>query len=123
MIYLIDDDDIQNLINTKVISLVSGNVPVKSFTSAEEGLKSILNDQEPNVIFLDINMPIMNGWDFLDAYVQNNLEVPVYMLSSSINQKDIDKSQTYEVVKGFISKPLIIERLKSILTENRLIPA
>ena len=49
------------------------------------------------MIFLDINMPKMNGWDFLDAYIKLENKVRVYMLSSSINSKDIQKSETYDV--------------------------
>jgi response regulator of citrate/malate metabolism len=70
------------------------------------------------MIFLDINMPKMNGWDFLDAYQQVEDKVKVYMLSSSINSKDIQKSETYEVVNGFICKPLVVEKLSEILKEE-----
>lgn len=120
MIYLIDDDEIQNLINTKVISIVAEGIQVKAFTSAETALNALKEkvDGLPNMIFLDINMPKMNGWDFLDAYQQVEDKVKVYMLSSSINSKDIQKSETYEVVNGFICKPLVVEKLSEILKEE-----
>ncbi|MBO6517961.1 MAG: response regulator [Bacteroidia bacterium] len=121
MIFLIDDDDIQNLINTKVISLVSDQHPVKAFTSAEMALETLSAGEQPKLIFLDINMPKMNGWDFLDVYHERNLPIDVYMLSSSINNKDIEKSKTYESVKGFICKPLVVEKLTEILKEENLI--
>ncbi len=122
MIFLIDDDDIQNLINTKVISLVAADREVKAYTSAELALNMLSGqDAHPELIFLDINMPKMNGWDFLDAYKEIGSPVKVYMLSSSINNKDIEKSKTYDIVQGFISKPLIVERLTDILqTEGML---
>lgn len=117
MIYLIDDDDIQNLINTRVIGIVDGGIEVISFTSAEEALNDLRDKADlPCLIFLDINMPKMNGWDFLDLYQKEDRTVKVYMLSSSINNKDIEKSKQYTVVQGFISKPLVVEKLAEILS-------
>ena len=122
MIYLIDDDEIQNLINTRVISIVSEGIEVKAFTSAEIALSDLKGKQDglPDMIFLDINMPKMNGWDFLDAYQNEENQVKVYMLSSSINNKDIQKSETYEIVNGFICKPLVVEKLSEILKSEGL---
>jgi CheY-like chemotaxis protein len=122
MIFLIDDDDIQNLINTRVISLVTADHEVKAFTSAEQALQLLTDEQNyPDLIFLDINMPKMNGWGFLDAYKEIGSPVKVYMLSSSINNKDIEKSKTYDIVQGFISKPLIVERLSEILQTEKML--
>jgi CheY-like chemotaxis protein len=63
----------------------------------------------PDVIVLDINMPVMDGWQFLDEYVEfakeNGLNIPVCMLSSTINQMDFDKAKLYEPVKHFFTKP------------------
>ncbi len=122
MIFLIDDDDIQNLINTRVISIVNSDVHVRAFTSAEEALKTLAttSDEPPQLIFLDINMPKMNGWDFLDDYQNNKYPTKVYMLSSSINEKDIKKSETYDSVHGFICKPLVVEKLAEILKKENL---
>jgi response regulator of citrate/malate metabolism len=122
MIYLIDDDEIQNLINTRVISIVADHVKVKAFTSAENALSDLKENagDMPEMIFLDINMPKMNGWDFLEAYQTLENKVKVYMLSSSINNKDIQKSETYEVVNGFICKPLVVEKLSEILQTEGL---
>ncbi len=122
MIYLIDDDEIQNLINTRVISIVSDGIEVKAFTSAENALANLKSKQDglPDMIFLDINMPKMNGWDFLDAYESEENKVKVYMLSSSINNKDIQKSETYDIVNGFICIPLVVEKLAEILKSEGL---
>ena len=119
MIHLIDDDDIQNLINTRVIGIVDGGIEVVSFTSAEIALEGLRKKEElPRLIFLDINMPKMNGWDFLEVYQKENRTVKVYMLSSSINNKDIEKSKQYSIVQGFISKPLVVEKLAEILANE-----
>jgi CheY-like chemotaxis protein len=122
MILFIDDDEIQNLINTKVASLVKPDLKVKSLTSAEIALEMLDgNTEKPLLIFLDINMPKMNGWDFLDAYMLQNGDVTVYMLSSSINQMDIERANSYEIVKDFICKPLMIDTFRHILTENNIL--
>jgi len=121
MIVLIDDDEIQNLINGKVISIVNASIEVKAFTSAEKALNALTtSDLSPKLLFLDINMPKMNGWDFLDAYSKEEVQIPVYMLSSSINDKDIKRAEGYQIVRSFISKPLVMKRLQDILAENNM---
>ncbi|MDO7742963.1 MAG: response regulator, partial [Pedobacter sp.] len=70
----------------------------------------------PDLIFLDINMPIMTGWEFLVEYekLSINKMIPVYMLSSSIFQNDIDKAKTFPNVKDFMSKPMSNNQLINI---------
>lgn len=119
MVYLIDDDDIQNLINSKIIELVDADVESNVFEGGESALNSLRNNDEelPNVIFLDINMPRMSGWDFMEEYVKLDLNIPVYIVTSSINKQDKEKSETYSDVKGFISKPLTKERVVEIFAD------
>jgi len=120
MIFLIDDDEIQNLINSKVIEVTASGFDVQAFTSAEKALEVLESGESPSLIFLDINMPKMNGWDFLDACGTKGLKPRTYMLSSSINNKDIARSETYDIVRGFICKPLVVERLQEILCTEQL---
>ncbi len=67
-------------------------------------------EEYPDLIVLDINMPVMDGWQFLDAFSElnktTNIKIPVCMLSSTINQIDFDKSKTYRAVQHFFTKPL-----------------
>ncbi|MOA46085.1 hypothetical protein D3C78_1685550 [compost metagenome] len=67
-------------------------------------------------------MPILNGWEFLDAYEELHISknINMYMLSSSVYENDIEKAKTYLKVKGFISKPLSIERLIELFKELQL---
>ena len=71
----------------------------------------------PHLMLIDINMPVLNGWEFLEAYEKLGVpqKVDMYMLSSSVYENDIEKAKTYTKVKGFISKPLSIERLTELL--------
>ncbi len=75
-------------------------------------------DDLPDMIFLDLNMPIMNGWDFLDRFIsiQNTITkpIPIYVISSSIDPVDISKSRKYLSVKDYIIKPMTKLALQKI---------
>ncbi len=69
----------------------------------------------PDYILLDINMPIMNGWEFLDEYKRLNIDprgkTKIYIISSSVFSNDINKARSYPLVKDFISKPLNVDKI------------
>ena len=73
------------------------------------------------MILIDINMPVMNGWEFIEAYEALAIEhkVDMYILSSSVYENDIEKTKSYKAVKGFISKPLSMERLTELVNAIR----
>jgi CheY-like chemotaxis protein len=120
MIYLIDDDDIQNIINHKIIQLVDSNITIQTFSGAQAALQALEETKKlPKLIFLDINMPRMNGWDFLEIYEQTDIGVPVYILTSSINNMDRERSVGYSSVRGFLSKPLSAESVRAIILQHK----
>ena len=121
--WLIDDNELDNFLNERVITLnkFSDNVVVfNSARKAFEALEEIIRIGEnfPNYIFLDLNMPEMDGWEFLECYHQLPDELKhnckLFMLSSSFNIGDIDRSKEQEDVRNFISKPLSAEDLFAI---------
>lgn len=112
---LIDDDDIFNFLNKKVLEKSGQSNTITIHTSAREGLDylaGIMDDEEkwPQVILLDIRMPGMDGFEFLD--ILKNMDekflkqVKVFMLTSSIDDRDKRKSEIFPFVYGYFSKPL-----------------
>jgi PAS domain S-box-containing protein len=116
-IWFIDDDVINNLLNERLLKKHFPAIVCKTFSDAEKAFDELNSNSEklPDAIFLDINMPVMNGWDFLDNMHSKNLSLIVYMLTSSIDPKDQEKAMAYSAVKDFISKPLKEERLRNII--------
>ena len=77
----------------------------------------------PDYILLDINMPIMNGWEFLDEYKRLNIDPAgkskIFIISSSVFSNDINKARSYPLVKSFISKPLSVEKIKEMFEMDK----
>jgi CheY-like chemotaxis protein len=115
-IWLIDDDNITNMLNRYFLEEHYPSLEIRSFIYASEALEELKQGGDnPNFILLDINMPGMNGWEFLDGLQQSEIsssKLPIiYMLSSSLDPEDEAKARKSALVKGFISKPLEVEKL------------
>lgn len=116
---LVDDDPVNNVLNSRLIRKVFGcDVHICQQATEALALLKAGGGMLPDVIFLDINMPVMDGFDLLDELTKSPGVLPescrVYILTSSIDPQDYEKSQSYGLVRGFISKPLsrqILERL------------
>lgn len=123
-IFLIDDDPITNFIHTKIIQGCF-SFTVTAFTNAMDALVELGKCQAsgfhsmPALIFLDINMPHMDGWEFLDEVKKLSGELfksyNVVMVTSSLDREDIERSKTYACVKEFISKPLTVQTIKDLV--------
>jgi len=108
-ILMIDDNELDLLISRKLISKQVEALEFLEYTKASEAL-SFLKQQQRNefdAILLDLNMPEMNGWEFLDQYQAMSIpKTNVFILTSSLDTRDKLKSKEYEVVKGYFDKPL-----------------
>ena len=116
---IVDDDLFSNVLSNRVIKKAFAETDVITFNIAEEGLAYIQNKPRDSfgstILLLDINMPTITGWEFLEQFEKFGHEIQppisIYMFSSSINQHDKDKANTNKFIKGFISKPLKIETI------------
>ncbi len=122
-IMLIDDDDIFNMLSGIALKKVFNDLNLLVFTSANAAIdyfEENIGEQDkiPEVIFLDINMPVMNGFEFLDHISNFPVEVlnriKVVMLTSSMYETDKDKSLAYPLVKHYLEKPLTIQKVNDL---------
>jgi len=119
---LIDDDPINNIISKITIELVLGDARIQSFIDPSQGfayIKSSSQDSHKTVLLLDLNMPILNGWEFLDRFdslpgpLKNSFQI--YILSSSVDDRDRERSYANKNVVDFLVKPLTKDAVASIL--------
>lgn len=123
-VLLVDDDEINNFISIKLIKKAILSTDITACLNGKFAIDQLVAIQQknphdlPDYILLDINMPIMNGWEFLDEYKRLNIDplkkTKIYIISSSVFSNDINKAKSYPLVQDFISKPLNVERIKEI---------
>src|SRR5260221_5197860 len=121
-ILLVDDDYEDNVFHKLIISRMQIAESIEEATDGLEALDNLKKRQTPpELIFLDINMPRMNGWEFLEEYkdldAQQKAKTIIMMLSTSSNPDEIKKAQEIAEVSGFKTKPLSKEMLVEILEE------
>lgn len=124
-ILFVDDDPITITIYKRMMEISSFCEEVITCTNGQEAKDYlVLNLYElPNVIFLDINMHVMDGWHFLQWFENWSVDhaindLPIYVLTSSLSVDDSEKSKKYKSVKGFISKPISKEILNKIAAKK-----
>jgi CheY-like chemotaxis protein len=125
-IYIIDDDKLFVFLTKKSIEETVGGTEIREFGNGQaaiEYIKGIVDkpDLLPDIIFLDLSMPIMDGWEFLKEYIMLEPEmkknVRLYIFSSSISPHDIERANTIGSVKDFIIKPLSKDRFREMLKD------
>jgi CheY-like chemotaxis protein len=125
-VLLVDDDEINNFISIKLIKKALLNTEIMACLNGKFAIDQLVEiqrkdpDKMPDYILLDINMPIMNGWEFLDEYKRLNIDpvgkCKIFIISSSVFSNDINKARSYPLVKDFISKPLNVDKIKELFT-------
>jgi two-component SAPR family response regulator len=126
---IIDDEPIQHFILDRMLgryfsSEKDGTMHSDSGTVILDFLNKHKNnaDELPDIIFLDLHMPIMNGWDFLERFKKIRKEISksinIYVISSSIDPVDISRSKRYSFVKDYIVKPVTLPMLTKIFGDG-----
>ena len=122
-IYIVDDDPIIRMVHKKLLENLGEISPIRTFSNGKEALLKLtsLEKQPLNIlVLLDINMPVMNAWEFLDAFERSRTKsslphVSVTIVTSSIDKQDKRRAFVYSSVKGYLEKPLTVTSLQSIL--------
>src|SRR3984957_9747738 len=130
-VLLVDDDEINNFISIKLIKKALLNTEIMACLNGKFAIDQLVEiqrkdpDKMPDYILLDINMPIMNGWEFLDEYKRLNIDpvgkCKIFIISSSVFSNDINKARSYPLVKDFISKPLSVEKIKEMFDADKAV--
>jgi CheY-like chemotaxis protein len=121
--WIVDDDSIYVYGLTKLIGIKELNTRLSHFANGEEAvfaLKQANEDQNlPDVILLDINMPVMDGWEFMQEFAkikpQSGKKIAVYMVSSSVDLNDIHRAKSISEVSDYLFKPVRINQLKEVV--------
>lgn len=126
-ILLIDDDEATNFVHQMIIEKCGCSSHLQFAYNGKEALEYLTKkgkyennvDPLPGIIFLDINMPLMNGWEFLEEYKtlpdEIKASVVIAMLTTSLNPDDAEKANSYSDIKGYLNKPLTKETFSMII--------
>jgi CheY-like chemotaxis protein len=123
----VDDDPVNNLICKLTIEMVASKPDIRTFTDAAQCFDFIQQnyaanrDQTQTVLLLDINMPVMSGWEFLERFDNLTDDVKhlfrIFILSSSVDERDKQRSYANKNVSAFLVKPLVKDNVVAILTD------
>lgn len=127
LFYVIDDDKVHQFTIKKIIEYSQMTSKVMCFDNGEHAINFLTQlvienqiDKYPEIILLDINMPVMDGWEFLEKYVllkpKIGKKVLIYMVSSSNNQGDMDRAKAISDVSDYIVKPITKEHIGKMVT-------
>ncbi|RVU01329.1 response regulator [Mucilaginibacter limnophilus] len=115
---LIDDNYIDNFVTSKILETTNFAEKIVVYQSATDAVEALRNGEvKPDVIFLDIRMPLMSGFEFLQEYDKLDIDkksIKIFMLSSSLDPTDIRKSTANKYITQFIHKPLTFQVLEEI---------
>ncbi len=121
-ILIVEDDDVTRFLMMRVIKKVIKDQPILTASNGKEAL-TVLNqvcatDVCPELILLDINMPLMDGFEFLQAWQSSilaNLPLQIVLLTSSVNPQDVARAKNF-LIKEYLQKPLTEDKLRRVMT-------
>lgn len=119
VIAMADDEVVFHWIIKKHVELIDSNCEILSFFNGDEVIEHLSSspDLVPDILFLDLNMPVCDGWKFLEAYSNSShkKKMDIYIISSSINPDDKKKASKFKMVNDFVSKPISNDFLEEAL--------
>ena len=126
---IIDDDKIYVNLVKKIIEIKKLSKNLLIFKNGRESidhfkliLENATEDVLPDIIFLDINMPVMDGWEFLNEFIKikNNFEkkITFYVVSSSIDPRDLERARSFNLVTDYLIKPIELKKFEKIFDRN-----
>ena len=125
-VFVVDDDDIYQFTIKVTLRSIPAVQSTSTFADGAEALEYIVVHQNeegklPDIIFLDINMPVMDGFQFMEEFVELlpslQKSIKVYMVSSSMDPKDIKKAKRFEEISDYLIKPLNSKDIKEIIAK------
>lgn len=121
-IFVVDDDPIHRLLMDKLFAKQPKPCRLLFFENGQKALNALTDPEAqvlPDLILLDIEMPVMNGWQFMEVFSKLDpaftSRIPVYMVSSSFSDEDQERVKTYPLIKGYIVKPIRIDTIIGLL--------
>tara|TARA_R110002126_G_scaffold101608_1_gene233613 strand:- start:309 stop:722 length:414 start_codon:yes stop_codon:yes gene_type:complete len=121
---IVDDDSIYRFTMIKALESIKSSIDIMVFSDGEKAINFMLDnlDQEseiPDVIFLDVDMPVMDGFQFMEEFIKIKPRVgksiTIYMVSSSIDPVDTERANNISAISDYIIKPIGLVRLKEIM--------
>jgi two-component system, chemotaxis family, chemotaxis protein CheY len=122
---VVDDDTIYQFTTARMVQIVDSSVDVLTFGDGEQAMRYINANAHdaaklPDMILLDLNMPFMDGWEFLSAFeaIRDNLSksIIIYVVSSSIDERDALRARSYGDVQDYLEKPVTTDRIRTLLS-------
>lgn len=123
-VFLIDDDEVFVFLTKKIIERSHEDVQLSVFPNGQEAIEylkvaALQTELLPDIILLDLNMPVMDGWEFLNIYktfnLSQNKRIELYIVTSSISPHEVERARNIEEVQEFIVKPIAKEKFKDII--------
>lgn len=126
LIGIIDDDEIYQFTLARIINHHKLAEKILTFSDGEKGIQFLTEnihtkENIPDIIFLDNNMPIMDGWQFIEEYATLETEikkkVTIFMVSSSVNPLDIKRAKKINQITDYIIKPIKLDDVKGVIDD------